>query len=147
MKKILSSLIFAVALIPAVSFAQAGPTTLNYSGLVKCDGVVLKDKQGNPVEQDRYRECNFAALMLMVNSIVQWIFMLTIPIFIILLAYAGFLYMTPSPGNREKSNKMLWAALKGFVIMLIAWFAISTLLDMIISDEFEDVAPAFLNQK
>jgi hypothetical protein len=108
---------------------------------VKCDGVVTDGEEG------RQRECNFDALMLMVNSIVQWIFMLTIPIFIILLAYSGFLYMTPSPGNREKSNKMLWAALKGFVIMLIAWFAISTLLNMVISHEFKDTAPALLNQK
>ena len=126
-------------MIPAFSFAQQqGPTTLNYGGLVKCDGVVTES------EQDRQRVCNFQALMLMVNSIIQWIFMLSIPIFVIMFAYAGFLYMTPSPGNREKSNKMLWKALQGFAIMLIAWFIVSTLLSWVLSDSFKKTAGSLL---
>lgn len=100
---------------------------LDYGGLVKCDGVVT------PGEQDRTRVCDFSALISMVNSIIKWVFGLTIPIFVAIFAYAGFLYMTPNPGNREKSNKMLWAALKGFVIMLLAWFIVSTLLKWVTS--------------
>lgn len=147
MKKLFNALVLAVILVPAISFAQQqGPTTLNYGGLVKCDGVVLKDAQGNPLEQDRNKECDFQALMMTVNSLIQWIFMLTIPIFVIMIAYAGFLYMTPNPGNREKSNKMLWAGLKGFVIMLIAWFAVTTLVGWIVNPEFMKTAGSLLDK-
>lgn len=123
-----------------LAFASAAPVyaALDYGGLVKCDGVVTSGEEG------RQRVCNFQALMLMVNSIIQWIFMLSIPIFVIMFAYAGFLYMTPSPGNREKSNKMLWKALQGFAIMLIAWFIVSTLLSWVLSDSFKKTAGSLL---
>ncbi|MDQ5893583.1 MAG: hypothetical protein QG640_595 [Patescibacteria group bacterium] len=145
MKKILALFFVISFFTPALSLAQNfnsdGTVKLDYGGLVKCDGVVDKN---NPEEVARNNECDFQDLMGMVNSIIQWIFMLSIPIFIGLFAYAGFLYMTPSPGNREKSNKMLWAALKGFVIMLIAWFMVSTLLSWIVSDSFKGTASSLL---
>lgn len=141
MKKLFNALVLAMILVPAISFAQQqGPTTLNYGGLVKCDGVTTAS------EQDRQKVCDFQALMGMVNSVIQWVFMLTIPIFVIMIAYAGFLYMTPNPGNREKSNKMLWAGLKGFVIMLIAWFAVTTLVGWIVNPEFMKTAGSLLDK-
>lgn len=136
MKKIIT----ICALFLVLGSAAPAYAALDYSGLVKCDGVVTPGEEGRDVP------CDFNALMGMVNSVIQWIFMLTVPVFVFMFAYAGFLYMTPNPGNREKSNKMLWAALKGFAIMLIAWFAVSTLVSWVVSDEFEDTAPALLNQ-
>lgn len=80
----------------------------------------------------------------MANSIIKWIFGLSIPVFVGMFAYAGFLYMTPNSGNREKSNKMLWAALKGFAIMLCAWFIVATLLGWLVSDSFKSTAGSLL---
>lgn len=152
MKKLALIFFVALSLTPAPSNAQNfnsdGTAKLDYGGLVKCDGVRSLDKDGKPLpgEEGRQNVCNFQALMGMVNSIIKWIFGLTIPIFIGLFAYAGFLYMTPNPGNREKSNKMLWAGLKGFVIMLIAWFGVSTLLGWIVSDSFMQTASSLLDK-
>ncbi len=148
MKKILITLLALISIIPVFSHAQqVGPTTLNYSGLVQCDGVVLRDKQGNPLEQDRDKECSFAELVSMANYIIRWIFTLTIPIFIIIMAYAGFLYMMPpSSGKRQQANKMLWQALIGFVIMLCAWFIVSTLLKWLIDPSFKG-ADALIEQQ
>ncbi|MEK7463966.1 MAG: hypothetical protein AAB610_02500 [Patescibacteria group bacterium] len=134
MKKIL----VICSLFLAIGSAVPVYAALDYGGLVKCDGVV------DPNEPARNNECDFQDLIGTVNSIIKWIFMLSIPVFIGLFAYAGFLYMTPSPGNREKSNKMLWAALKGFVIMLVAWFMVSTLLSWIVSDSFKGTASSLL---
>ncbi len=104
---------------------------LDYSGLVKCDGVVT------PGEAGRTRKCDFTALVDMINSLIKLIFMLSIPIFVAIFAYAGFLYMKPSSGDREKANSMLWAALKGFVIMLMAWFIVYTLMSWVIDPLFK----------
>ena len=124
---------------------------LDYSGIVKCDGVkaVEYNSLGEvvgvlPGEENRQRECDFAALMDMITSLINWAFMLSIPIFIGLFAYAGILYMTPNPSNRSAANKMLWAALKGFVIMLIAWFLVTTLLKMVLDPLFEDTANSLI---
>lgn len=144
MKKYLITFLIIFSFIPSFSFAQQlGPTTLNYGGLVKCDGVVTGS------EQDRQTKCDFNALINMANTIIKWVFGLTIPIIVVMFAYAGFLYMTPSPGNREKSNKMLWAALKGFVIMLLAWFIVSTLLKWLVNTNTESgrSATSLLDQK
>lgn len=144
MKKLILILALVFILTPVTSSAQNynsdGTVKLDYGGLVKCDGVI------DPNEPDRKRLCDFQALIDMANSIIRWVFGLTIPIFVVLIAYAGFLYMTPNPANREKSNKMLWAALKGFVIMLAAWFLVTTFLKWVVDDKFKEAAEALLEQ-
>lgn len=145
MKRILLSIMVLFSLIQVTPVYAA----LDYSGLVQCDGVVSdeRDVMGGFVnEPERQRECDFAALMSMVNYIIKWVFGLTIPIFVGLMAYAGFLYMTPNPSNRALANKVLWAGIKGFVIMLVAWFLVTTLLSWLVSDTFKEPVGALLEQ-
>lgn len=127
MKKIFISLMILSTLLTATPVHAA----LDYSGLVKCDGVVDKNEPG------RTRKCDFTALIEMVNALIRWIFVLSTAIFVGLFAYAGFLYMKPSSGDREKANSMLWAAVKGFVIMLMAWFIVYTLLNWVVNPLFK----------
>ncbi len=132
MKKIFLSLTLLLTLTSVVPvYAQNKP--LDYSGLVQCDGVKARDG----TEPGRQRECDFAALVNMINYVIRWVFGLTIPIFIALFAYAGFLYMTPNPSNRTKAKSMLWAAIKGFVIMLCAYFIVTTLMKWLVNPKFE----------
>lgn len=115
---------------------------IKYSGLVRCDGVL------DPNEPGRNVKCNFAALINTIDYIVKWIFLLTIPIFAGIIAYAGFLYMkSPSSGDRTKANAMLWTAVKGFIIMLSAWVLVASLVDMIVDPAFKGVAGSLLEQK
>src|SRR5690348_1939939 len=108
-----------------VAYAQDVP--LNYSGLVQCDGVTTAS------EKERQNTCNFAYLVGEVNYIIKWVFGLTIPIFVFIIAYAGILYMgPPSSGRRSKAKKMLWAAVTGFVIMLSAYLIVTTILGWVI---------------
>lgn len=136
MKKILISCAVLISLLSVTPVHAA----LDYSGLVKCDGVVT------PGEEGRKTKCDFNALISMANSIISWLFMLSIPIFVGLFAYAGFLYMQPSSGSREKANTMLWVALKGFVIMLVAWMLVATLLKLVVDPDFKG-ANTFIEKK
>lgn len=146
MKKLIITFFLVFSIFPIFSNAQnfdsKGNVILDYGGLVKCDGVTSPTKD----EPERQKECNFQALISMANSIIKWVFRLTIPIFIALMAYGGFLYMTPNPSNRATANKMLWAALWGFVIMLCAWFIVTTLLDWVLDNSFKGVANSLLEQ-
>lgn len=123
--------------LPTHLYAENGK--LDYSGLVQCDGVV------DPNETGRQTKCNFASLVKMIKHLIDWAFMLTIPIFTGLLAYAGFLHMTPKEGNRTKAKSILWAALEGFVIMLSAWLIVTTVVKWVIDPKFLDTANSFLN--
>jgi hypothetical protein len=122
--------------------SQVKKSSLDYSGWVQCDGVIVKDNS----EPGRKTPCNFVNLINMVNHLINWAFMISIPIFVGLLAYAGFLLMTGKEADRTKSREMLWNALKGFVIMLLAWFIVTTLLKWLVNDDFIKSASTLVGQ-
>lgn len=139
MKKILIiisifSLSLSLGLSPGTHFAQAAvtgaPPKLDYSGFVKCDGVV------NPAEKDRQTVCNFAALMDTLNKMISWIFYMTIPVCVALFAYAGLMYMTGIKGKIDDAKKILKSVAVGFIIMLTAWLIVRTVVGWFVDPSF-----------
>lgn len=106
-------------------------SSLDYSGWVQCDGVV--DTKNEP---GRKTTCNFENLIVMVNHLINWLFAISIPIIVGLFAYAGFKLMTGSESALKEGKAMLLNAGKGFIIMLTAWFIVTTLLSWILNSEF-----------
>jgi len=90
-------------------------------GLVPCDGSA----------QD---PCNFDQMIVMINGIIKWIISIAMVIFTISAIYGGFLYMTSGdkPGNKDKAKTILWSTLTGFVIILVAWLIVFTLLKTVV---------------
>lgn len=110
-----------------VSAQTTTPTTgLDYSGWVKCDGVVTSG------EKDRQVPCTFINLMAMVKALVNWLFGISIPIIVGLLAYSGFLHMTGTEANIKKSYSIMQQAIIGFIVMLMAWFIVTTILKWVL---------------
>ena len=120
LKNIIFALVLALSIIPNISFAQE---KLDYSGLVQCDGVIT------PGETERQRVCDFNALMETVRYIINWLFLITIPIATVAFAYAGILYMTGSPGNIGTAKSIFQSVAYGFIIMLVAWISVVTIVD------------------
>ena len=122
MKKItifIATIVITLSIIPNFSLAQTNtPPKLDYSGFVKCDGVL------NPKEPDRQKLCNFAALVDTVNKAINWLFIISIPVAVALFAYGGLLYMTGTSGNRTKANNVFTSVGKGFIIMIVAWLGV-----------------------
>lgn len=127
--------------VPMKMMAQEENVKLDYSGLVQCDGVVT------PGEEGRTTKCNFQSLMAMIDYLIKWVFGITVPIFVGLCAYAGWLYMQPSSSDRAKANTMLLTALKGFAIMLMSWFIVTTLVKWVINPKLYDTATSLLDTK
>jgi hypothetical protein len=147
MKKYIYTLLMILTLVPVASFAQATqPNTvkLDYSGLVQCDGVVnTKD----PLEKDRNRVCNFVELFSMVKYIINWMFFISVPLATALFAYAGFLYMTGKEKNIGTAKSIFSSVGTGFIIMLVAWFAVVTLVSWFVSPDNLKVINTFINTK
>lgn len=140
---IFSIMIFTICLIPAISNAQneeKESVKLDYSGLVKCDGVVTKGEEGRNVKCDLYN------LMIIVNKLINWAFTLSLPVVAGMFAYAGYLHITGVEENIKRSRKMMQNAIIGFVIALTAWFAVTTLVNWIKEPGFTGV-DTFLNLK
>ncbi len=133
MKKIILKIIVLVIAIvfPALSFAQNAPPPLDYSGFVKCDGVVKKDGS----EPQRDVKCDFVALVDTVNKGINWLFIISIPIATVLFAYAGLLYLTGASGNISKAKTIFTSVGIGFIIMITAWFVVRTAVGWFLDDD------------
>ncbi len=123
-----SSLYLSVS--PKIVKAQA---PLDYSGWVQCDGVLTKGESGRNVK------CDFVSFMKMANYLINWAFTISIPVIVGLLAYSGFLYMTGKEENLKRSKRIMQNAVIGFIIMLTAWFIVSTLLKWLVNTSFTGV--------
>jgi hypothetical protein len=130
MKKLLISILVVITLV-SVSPVLAQAPKLDYSGFVKCDGVVKKGVVG---EEARNVPCDFNALMDTVIKAINWLFIITIPIATVLFAYGGLLYMTGKSGNIETAKKIFSSAAIGFIIMITAWFVVRTIVNWFVKD-------------
>lgn len=133
-------------LIPNLIFAQGtvggniqtqDADKLHYSGLVQCDGVIT------PGETYRKNVCDFNDLLGTVKFIINWIFIISIPLATALFAYAGILYLTGTQGNIGTAKDIFSSVAKGFIIMLIAWFAVVTVVNWFV--EKNSGADIFIN--
>jgi hypothetical protein len=144
MKKVLYTFLLVMTLAsPAATFgatANSGGTSastptntappLDYSGFVKCDGV-LRDKNQEPGRQTK---CDFAALMDTVVKAINWLFYISIPFAVAMTAYAGVLFMTGVPANISKAKGVFGTMVIGFIIMATAWFAVRQFVEWLVSD-------------
>jgi len=139
MKKRLIQILFVfltiITFIPNTSFS-ATTGVLDYSGWVQCDGVVLPNAEG---ESLRNKTCNYQNLISMAKYLINWLFTISIPIIIGLLAYSGLLHISGKPENIKKSYTIMQNAVIGLIIMLLAWFIVTTLLKWLLNPEFKGV--------
>lgn len=117
MKKILpfvKNIILAlIILLPGVIFAQN-------QGLVKCNGP----------------DCDFAALVTLLNNIIRFLYQLALALGAFVIAYGGWMYFTAA-GNMSKVSKgheaMKMGAV-GLIVVLLAFFIIELVLNVFNAD-------------
>jgi hypothetical protein len=107
-----------------------------YGGLVICDGVVSGSNPNASTGSDGTVKCDFNYLVKTIVNVFNWFFIMTVPIAIGLLTYGGMLYITGVEGNIKKARKIFWNVALGFIIMLIAFTVIHTVLSWVISSQF-----------
>lgn len=80
--------------------------------------------------------CGFPQFVTLAQNIMNFTISMAIVIFILLIAYSGFLLVTnaASPSNIAQAKKIMWAALIGFVIVLGAWLIVDTILKTFLAD-------------
>lgn len=74
--------------------------------------------------------CNFDELIKAVKRVVNWGVSLALMLTVVVIAYAGFLYLTSS-GNankRSEANKMFVKVLQGMFFILGAWLIVTLIM-------------------
>lgn len=115
-------LAFSAVFLPATANAD-------YFGLEKPNLIVCGDFD-NPQNKTANHECTFTDLVVLVKNLVNFAFYLSVPAVILLLSYAGYLYMT-SAGDEGKvghAHTIFTNVAIGFCIILAAWLIVVTLL-------------------
>ncbi|MGB0925399.1 MAG: pilin [Minisyncoccia bacterium] len=76
------------------------------------------------------RMCGFADFVELIQRVIEYIFILVLPIAAIVFAYAGFLYMTSggSPDKRSAAKKAMTSLVIGIVVVMAAWLIVKTIL-------------------
>jgi hypothetical protein len=107
-------LLLSILCLPVLTFA---------AGLVPCDGTA----------QD---PCNFEALIKGINTIINWLVMISIPLATIVIAWAGIIYISAAGdvGKVGEAKKMLWTTLIGFFFVLGAWVLVKAILSALLKD-------------
>jgi len=120
------SLLLAIIIIPLFVSADQTP-------IVSKDCGVVTNGQIN-------RECGYADLLALVNSIINWIIIISVPVAAGVFAWAGIIYMTTGVSDKKsKAKEMLQKVFIGFVFILAAWIIVGTIVKALLKKP--DIVP------
>jgi hypothetical protein len=88
------------------------------------------------------KNCGYNDLLIMINRIIKWIMLTSVPVAAGLFAWAGILYMiTGVQDQKTKAKNIFKNVLIGFVCILSAWIIVTTITNALLNTEFEGVVP------
>jgi len=92
------------------------------------NGIVAKNCGYNLSEGGRI--CGFGDVIALIQRIIEYIFVLILPIAAIVIAYVGFLYLTSGgdSGKKTKAKAAMLSLLKGIILVMAAWLIVKTIL-------------------
>lgn len=107
-------------------------------GLVPTDTLAAVDTGLIPCEGTDCQACHVVGL---IQKVINFLIGLSIPIVILLFAWAGVLLFTAggdNPSRRNAAKKIFQSALIGFVIALGSYLIIETILHTVLNDKYFD---------
>ncbi len=92
--------------------------------LVPCNGV----------------NCDFNALMKLVNRVISFILYVSIPLAAISFSYAGYLYLSAAgdTGKIESAHEIFKKVLIGFIFILSAWLIVYAITNSLLDSDFKN---------
>jgi hypothetical protein len=110
--------------------------------LVFLSSPFLANAQIVPCGGPGQEPCGYQHLIVLVNRIINWIIMISMPIAAGAFAYAGILYMTTGVSDKKSEAKtMIRKVFIGFICILSAWIIVTTITNALLKQEFKDVVP------
>ncbi len=123
------SIILLVSFLSVFVPMRVEAATQGFFGLQKPNLIVCGDFN-NPDNPTANHECTFGDVVLLAKNLVNFAFYLSVPAIILLLSYAGYLYMTSAgdEGKVGQAHTIFTNVAIGFCIVLAAWLIVTTML-------------------
>jgi len=116
-KNFLPILFLLLIIVPVLTFAQGG--------FIPCD-----------------KNCGYNDLLKLVNNVINWIIMISVPVAAGVFAWAGIKYMTTGISDQKtEAKKMLTKVFIGFVFILAAWIIVTTITNALLSENAKKAVP------
>ncbi len=119
--------------LPLFTYAQS----VGASGLVPC-GAVTSANYFNPMYYLSATSCNFCYLAKLIQNVVNFLVMVTIPISVAMFAWAGIMFFTAT-GNPKKiarAKGIFSSVFIGFIITIAGWLVVQIVLQTITNGGF-----------
>ena len=118
---------------PAYIYAQA----VGASGLVPC-GAVSSTDYLNPNYYIQATSCNFCYFAKLIQNIVNFLVMVTIPISVAMFAWAGIKFFTAgaNPKNIAQAKTIFRSVFIGFIITISGWLVVQVILQNITNQSY-----------
>jgi hypothetical protein len=113
--------------------------------LVQCGRTT--DASGKTLSaKEQVDSCNFAALIDLINRIINYLIVVATALSAIAFAYVGWLYLTAgdNTGQVTKARTIFMDVAIGFVIILSGWLLFRLIADQFLSDTYKNAV--FLNK-
>ncbi len=101
--------------------------------LIVCDGPRLPEGMLPPTSN--YIPCDFNALMLQTQHLLDAMFVLGLMAAVISITYAGALLIVSGPEKRNRAKDIFSKVGIGFAVMLTSWFIVHQLLTWLVRDD------------
>ncbi|MBY0473218.1 lytic transglycosylase domain-containing protein [Patescibacteria group bacterium] len=138
MKRFLQFLPFVVLFgLPALALAQA-------SELVPC-GVPRFTSYFDPNYYVQATSCNFCYFAKLIQNIVNFLVMVTIPISVGMFAWAGILFFTNAgnPKRIARARSIFRSVLIGFIITITGWLVVQVILQSVTNQDYSKMGSYF----
>ncbi len=116
----------------ALLFFVAGLVWISIPLLAVAQGIVPCGGSADPLG------CDLCSLGQLMQNIINFLLLLTIPLAAALFAYAGFLYIRhgTNPTKIETAHKIFRNVLVGFLIAISAWLVVQTIMSTVFDGKF-----------
>lgn len=94
-------------------------------------------------------KCTVSDVFKLINGLISFFFKtLLIPLFVIMLMYAGFQYFKANgnPGQHAKLLSMLKHMIGGLLIILLAWLVVRVIISTVLNDDYANSGVQFLGK-
>lgn len=124
---------FSAILLPDTAEAAAAGST-GFFGFTKPNLIVCGDF-GNPANPSANHECTFTDVVVLAKNLVNFAFYLSVPAVVLLISYAGYLYMSSAgdEGKVGQAHTIFTNVAIGFCVILSAWLIVVTLLKVLLN--------------
>lgn len=104
-----------------------------YRGLITCEGGAKNTPPASVTGGKRYSSsglpiCDFGEVIRQINHLINFAFKIILPIIFCIILWAGFLFLTGKPGDRDKAKNALQNIVIGIFWMAAAFLVIKLIL-------------------